>query len=1246
MSSGKKQTVGYKYFVGFHAVLAHAGCYLRRIWIEDKEAWYGGVGNESSRISQSYLFGGDDSSGGVVGNFNYYTGTPDQQPDPYLEQNLGVGNVPAYRGVSSFVWKQGYIGNSNYMKDWKYRLSYVGGIKPNITNMPASFVIAVDCSKSITPVDFLRLKEAVAAVLDNLVSIKETYHGSLIDLRILTFDESVIYLDLIDFQPEDGARAKNFILSKEQVSGVSFSEMMGASYQFLDSTREGKKNFIIFADGRDVEDVHVTLAQYQFDHINHFCLYTQYIKSNDDSDLPYHIALSKLDNTPEDNWSRGNLEYGYHQLCPWVWVNDTSALINYEAWFGVRTGEPDMNPADMLWLCITNAQWGLGQSESMLDKDAFLAVWSVLNQEDMYMSIVFDDEGQIQNIINLICEHIDASCFVDKRTNKWTVKLIRDDYEVDSLVTLDESNVRSISDYEIRTAAEQVNQVTVTYWNKKTGKNATSTAQDPARIAQNGLVNKPVKYDGFTNEKTAYRAAERDLHALSSPLKIVTLNEVHPDFGRKLSVGEAFTWNWSVHGVDGAIMRVKSIDYGDAHDLSVKIEAIEDVFSTPMNSAAPYVPPYENPANQAPIDNPTVRVIELPYYDAVQISSESEVNAELAEDPTLSKVAVIAARPQRNSINADVLTGQPSLTYKATLDYCPTAILNQDIDRLVSTFLIRDTIDLDQVALGEWVLLDDEKLAVTAIDLVAGTVTVKRGVLDTVPQKHNTGTMLYFCDEYLAVDSTDYYSGESVIAKVLTNTSSAQLSQTLATTHSIELAGLANRPYPPGNFKINNQYFPDGVMGAISLSWASRNRLQQTGGELIGFQDSSITPEEGVTYSVYAYNNRTGELKYSATDITTLTHVIGVAALLGITTDRLDVFAVRDGYSSHQAQRHIMEWSSGENLMTFEGSYMPDNGNEVVLQFTEQEWIAMAQIYLSMKTAPQSGAPSFLDLSSLKPVELARVGLKNSKLAFKGPSAFEWRWLRLKNLGVDFNKAKMEIVAKFNRTAICTTDTEYGFGVFINAPASSNGGIILLSDGPSGSASNGGRRALFRNQSSQTTISSSAILSEVAGAVSIYDTILKTAVMRLSISDGQCRYKLWWDGDTEPATWASSATYTIVPGNISAGIILPVYGGSVEVDFISIGTDGDSAPLSYPGGNRVISGTLLKPDGSTANGYIVRCYNRATGVMLDEILSNTLGAFNFSLPIPQSEKVYCLGVDQLGNAWNAPIKDLISPISP
>ncbi|WP_374663940.1 phage tail protein [Acinetobacter sp.] len=911
MSGGKKQTVGHKYYVGFHAVLAHAGAYLRRIWVEDKEAWYGGVGNESSRISQPNLFGGDDSSGGIAGDFNYYIGTPDQQPDPYLESILGAGNVPAYRGVSSFVWKQGYIGNQNYMKDWKYRVSYVGGINSNVTNTPSNFVFAFDCSKSLSVNDFVRLKNTLSSIVNTLIFFKETYFNCVMNVRVIAFDATVTFKDFIDFQVSDAGAFGDFIAKKDQVSGNSFTAMMSTGYAFFAENSSATRNtFAIIADGQDVTAAHTATAQGHFSTVKHFCLYTQFIKDAGNADMPDHIALSSLDNTPEDNWWRSDLNYGGGFLCPKIWTDDGSALINEEAWFGVRTGEPDMNPADMLWLCITNVQWGLGQPESALDKDSFLEAWRVLNTEDMYMSIVFDDEGQIQNIINLICEHIDASCFVDKKTNKWTLKLIRDDYEAESLVVLDESNVRSISDYEIRTAAEQVNQVTMTYWNKETGKNATSTAQDPARIAQNGLVNKPVEYDGFTNAATAYRAAERDLHALSSPLKVVTLNEVHPDFGRKLSVGDAFTWNWNVHGVAGAIMRVKSIDYGDAHDLSVKIEAIEDVFSTPMNSVAPYVPPAENPAIQPPQDNPTVRVIELPYFDAVQLASESEVNAELAADPTLSKVAVIAARHQRNSINADVQTGQGSYSTKATLDYCPSALLSADIDRMQTVLSIKDGTDLNLVEINEWLLLGDEKLAVTAIDLVANTVTVKRGVLGTVPAIHAADARLYFCDQWLAVDNTDYYAGESVNAKVLTNTSSAQLSAALATEHSITLRGEANRPYPPANVKINGEYYPAEIETDLVLTWVDRNRVQQTGGSILGWTDGGVTIESGTSTMLTIKELDADGLVVATHNVDatgTNTYTLAISAMQA-ETGSIEVTAktVRDGYDSYQFFQHTV----------------------------------------------------------------------------------------------------------------------------------------------------------------------------------------------------------------------------------------------------------------------------------------------------------------------------------------------------
>jgi hypothetical protein len=45
----------------------------------------------------------------------------------------------------------------------------------------------------------------------------------------------------------------------------------------------------------------------------------------------------------------------------------------------------------------------------------------------------------------------------------------------------------------------------------------------------------------------------------------------------------------------------------------------------------------------------------------------------------------------------------------------------------------------------------------------------------TVPQDHAAGSMILFCDEYIALDETDYFAGESLNVKALTKTGSAQL---------------------------------------------------------------------------------------------------------------------------------------------------------------------------------------------------------------------------------------------------------------------------------------------------------------------------------------------------------------------------------------------------------------------------------------------------------------------------------------
>lgn len=920
MSGSKKQTTGHKYFAGFHTVLAQAGCYLRRIWIEEKEAWYGGVGTEGSRISKSKLFGGNDvgGGGGIAGDFNYYIGDKDQAPNPYLESQLGVGNVPAYRGVSSFVWKKGWVGNQAYMKDWKYRVSHVNGINSNVTTAPSNFVIAFDCSMSLTAADFLLMKSSLRDILNSLTYFKENYFNTKINIRLIAFDATVRIKDFIDFKISDIGALESFMMGQTQTSGNSFSGMMNAGYSFFDNHPDTKNTFVIIADGQDTTAGHIAQAQSRFNDVRHICIYTYRINDADNADVNYHIAMTDLDNTPEDNnfdrtWFVPGVGFKSRKVCPRLWVGaDGGALINEEVWFGIRTGEPDMNPADMLWLCITDSFWGLGEPESACDKESFLAAWRVLNEEDMYMSIVFDNEGQAQKIIDLICEHIDAVCQVNPKTGLWTLKLIRDDYIEGDLIVLNESNVGSISNYEIRTAAEQVNHVTVTYWNKETGKDATTSVHDPARIAMHGVVNKSITYDGFTNEKNAYRAAERDLKALSSPLKVATFDNVDPDIVESLQPGAAFKWYWNAHGVDGAVMRVSSIDYGDAKNKSARIEAIEDVFSTPMNSVAPYVPPYVDPGMLPPQDNPTVRVIELDYFDAVQFESESIVNNALLEEPLLSRVAVVAGKPQRNAYDADLMTRQlSSYVSQGTLEFCPSAELVSAIGYRENAFAIKNVQDIELIESNKWALLGDEKVAVVSISNTE--ITVKRGVNGTVPQKHAADAVILFCDDFIALDQNEYLSGETVYAKALTNTSSDTLALGSATAHTIEMVGLANRPYPPANVKINGEYWPEEIETDLVLTWVDRNRLQQTGGDFLSWFDGGVAVESGVTYQLILVERDENEVELRTQNLSLgpmNIYTFSTAAMdVNTRTIEITLRSLRDGFECAIPFMHSVELS-------------------------------------------------------------------------------------------------------------------------------------------------------------------------------------------------------------------------------------------------------------------------------------------------------------------------------------------------
>lgn len=188
--------------------------------------------------------------------------------------------------------------------------------------------------------------------------------------------------------------------------------------------------------------------------------------------------------------------------------------------------------------------------------------------------------------------------------------------------------------------------------------------------------------------------------------------------------------------------------------------------------------------------------------------------------------------------------------------------------------------------------------------------------------------------------------------------------------------------------------------------------------------------------------------------------------------------------------------------------------------------------------------------------------------------------------------------------------------------------------------SNGRNLILYKNvDGAQTQLGSIAtgVIAANTGATALSTEFL----IRLQCVGTTIRTKIWEFGTTEP-DWQITVTDTSLSSG-DAGVLYSGYDQIRRSVYLAVGTDADLAPSGYPGGMRTVAGTVKRPDDSPAVGYKVRCYLRGSGILLAETISGALGAYEFQLPIPESEFVYCVGVDQVGNEWGADIADLINP---
>jgi hypothetical protein len=913
-SSSTTSTRGYRMLFNLHAIL-NLGTLdkITRFWHDDdrKVAWEGeALPGTSVTIDAPDLFGGDESQGGVDGTIDVMGGEPTQGFNSYLQSWLGEF-VSAYRDMTTLLYRGNrysgfYWGNNPYIKPFGVRAQRI-------------------YKTSNAAEQWYPAKAGIPAILETFPG---EYPQNSAMLLYAPFENSLAVtvgtatFEIGDSDPLDPDA------TKLTPYGVKFSgRYNGSAGSYVRDTIAGGsannlgelREYTIGATVRPLNDyAHTAGTRYTIWAADSGFLDIEF--SLDENRKPYFMRASA-------GWDRalrgptpiafgqeasirvevqemiaGDVTSGQGRLYVDDELVDTldglstnitepsndynigkavgaaaHYFVGYIRKFYVMSGATvegkafDMNPAHIIREMLVHPHWGLGYNEADVDDASFTAAADQLYAEGMGISLVWDRATTIEDFIKEIIRHIDAALYVDRQTGLFTLKLIRNDYDVGSLLSFDESNIKSFTDFKRAAFGELVNSVTVNYWNMQTGEDAAVTVDDSAlALAQGATVNVAFNYPGFTNGAIARRVAMRDLLSHSVPLVSCTLEVGR--IAKNLTIGDAFLLSWEEYEISELPMRVIGIGYGNGESNRIQIKCIQDVFQLP--DSAFVADPGEGSGDPTTGDAvPMVNQVafELPYAKLFAFRSQTEIDSALDDLPELGFVGCAGGNPATNTIFARMMSDAGAGSeYVARMDFCATATLDAGTYTRATTVFPLTNVS-GGIAVGTLVQLNNELMEV--VSYAAPNLTVKRGVLDTIPSRaHVAGNVLYFWGEAFGIDPTEYVETDSVVVKLLPVTASEVLDEFEygLTTMTVDLNSRAIRPYPPANVKFATALDPEdtggGYSGTVAMTWNHRNRVVQAD-QVLGYTEGSVTAADNTRYALKIYRVDTSALLVEKTDI-------------------------------------------------------------------------------------------------------------------------------------------------------------------------------------------------------------------------------------------------------------------------------------------------------------------------------------------------------------------------------------------
>jgi hypothetical protein len=595
---------------------------------------------------------------------------------------------------------------------------------------------------------------------------------------------------------------------------------------------------------------------------------------------------------------------------PWQFI---VKRIPGKSWYPAKAdiNNGSANAAHIIYDCFTNPSWGMGYSDAILDLPSFQACADKLFTEGLGLSFILSNTDSIESFMQQVCKHVAGTLYTDPVSGKFVMGLLRDDYNVALLTQYNESNIIELISYEKPSPAEMINEIVVKYRPRGTGQDDSVTVQDLASIqSQGGVISKTVDYTGIDTQQNAGRVASRELRTSSTPLTRVKFTSNRTAWQEK--IGGVIKFSWTAHRVSSMVLRIVAIDFGTLDASTITITAVEDVFGLPF---AAYMQPQDS-LWVDPIQPPSVLTtrswMEATYWDLGHNGSIGDLASLTA---TTSFGVGAAGQPAQASPNFELWTKPSggSYTYADQQSYARWALTSGGANRIQTSVVLNNVRgNMANVISGTYAKWENELIRFDSYDVNTGILTMGRGVIDTVPAEHPSGSAILFLEQYQAIDDTVRAAGETALARMLMRTGSALMPIASVPEDSLTFVGRMNKPYPPARFIIRNNT-PEATTSVVmygaldSMSWNHRDRTQQ----LANLNDQNygnIGPEVGVTYTIRAINIVGGATLVTTTGLTGTTLNYGpIEGPIAVNNLRLQLWSERAGAQSLQVQTYDIE---------------------------------------------------------------------------------------------------------------------------------------------------------------------------------------------------------------------------------------------------------------------------------------------------------------------------------------------------